>query len=91
MNDEYLCFIKLVGKDIEDLYTYELLFTKEPSVVWGEDFEQFPAGLCNNLTPNEDDYDLIKTIKTNINLSLIQNSNCFGMQDCMDGIVALRF
>lgn len=34
MNDKYLCFIKLVGKDIEDLYTYELLFTSEPDTFW---------------------------------------------------------
>lgn len=56
----------------------------------GDDFEQFPAGLCNNLTPNEEDYDTIKVIKTKIKLSLIQDSACFGMQDSMDGIVALR-
>lgn len=56
----------------------------------GDDFEQFPAGLCNNLSPNEDDYNIVKKIKTKINLSLIQNSTCFGMQDAMDGIVALR-
>lgn len=90
MDNEYLCFIKLIGKDIEDLYTYEFLFTKDPSVVWGEDFEQYPAGLCNDLVPNEEDYDLVKTIRTTINLDLIQNSSCFGMQDAMDGIIALR-
>lgn len=56
----------------------------------GEDFEQFPSCLCNDLTPNEEDYDTIKIIKTNINLSLIQNSCCFNIQDAMDGIVALR-
>lgn len=57
----------------------------------GDDFEQFPAGLCMNLTPNEEDYDTIKTIKTNIKLALIQDSTCFGMQDAMDGIVAIGY
>lgn len=57
----------------------------------GDDFEQFPAGLCVNLTPNEEDYDTIKTIKTNIKLALIQDSTCFGMQDAMDGIVAIGY
>lgn len=57
----------------------------------GDDFDQFPAGLCVNLTPNEEDYDTIKIIKTNIKLSLIQDSTCFGMQDAMDGIVAIGY
>lgn len=34
MKNEYLCFIKLIGKDIEDMYTYEFLFTDNPDEFW---------------------------------------------------------
>ena len=34
-------------------------------------------------------YDLVKKIRTDIDLDLIQKSCCFSFQDCIDGIVAL--
>lgn len=34
MENKYLCFIKLVGQDIDGLNQYEFLFTEEPEVVW---------------------------------------------------------
>lgn len=91
MEEKYLCFIKLVGRDIEDMYTYEFLFTETPDTVWGVDFEYTPCCLCNNLTPNEEDYDTIKTLKTTIKLNLIQDSCCFSMQDMMDGCCSLAY
>lgn len=86
-----LCFIKNIGMDLNGLYQYEFLFTSKIDDVWGEDFEVMPAGLCNNLTPNKEDYDTIKTISLDIKLSLVQDSCCFSMQDCMDGIISLAY
>lgn len=91
MENQYLCFIKLIGKDIEDMYTYELLFTENIDTFWGENFEYMPCCLCDSLIPYENDYDIIKTIKTKINLTLIQDSCCHSFQDCADGIIALAF
>ena len=56
----------------------------------GTDFEVVPCCLCSNLSPNEDSYNLIKILKTNIKLNLIQDSCCFSMQDAFDKCVAIR-
>lgn len=91
MCDLKLCFIKNIGIDLNDLYQYEFLFTTRIDEVWGEDFEVMPAGMCNNLIPNQEDYDEIKSTNLPIKLNLIQESCCFSMQDCMDGIISLGY
>ena len=89
MESRYLCFIRFIGKDVEGLNNYELLFTTMPDEFWGENFEYMPCCLCNELIPDENMYDLVKKIRTDIDLDLIQKSCCFSFQDCIDGIVAL--
>lgn len=86
---EHLCFIRFIGKDVEGLNNYEFLFTTMPDEFWGENFEYMPCCLCNELIPDENMYDLVKKIRTDIDLDLIQKSCCFSFQDCIDGIVAL--
>ena len=93
-NDEekvYLLFINLVGEENDGYYRYEFIFTDNPDEAFGEDFEYKPASLVNNLYPNDEYITEIHTIKTKIKLDLIQNNSCFGMQDAMDGIVALAY
>lgn len=86
-----LCYINLIGEDIDSNYTYEFLFTERLDEFWGEDFEQKPAGLCNNLTPIENSFDEVIKTKTKFKLDLVQNNTCFSIQDCIDGIVALAW
>lgn len=87
----YLLFINLVGEENDGYYRYEFIFTDNPDEAFGEDFEYKPASLVNSLYPNDEYITEIHTIKTKIKLDLIQNNSCFGMQDAMDGIVALAY
>ena len=89
MESRFLCFIRFIGKDVEGLNNYEFLFTTMPDEFWRENFEYMPCCLCNELIPDENMYDLVKKIRTDIDLDLIQKSCCFSFQDCIDGIVAL--
>lgn len=91
MDDIKLCFIKYIGEDINGEKEYELLFTDKIDEFWGDNFEYMPSCLCNELIPFNNSYNLVKKIKTNIKLSLIQNSCCFSFQDAIDGIVAIAF
>lgn len=91
MDDVKLCFIKYVGIDINGVNEYEFLFTDKIDEFWGDNFEYMPSCLCSELTPFEDSYNLVKKVKTNIKLSLIQDSCCFSFQDAIDGIVAIAF
>lgn len=92
-NDEDLSlgFINYIGTELDGFNEYELIFTIYPSEFWGENFNYKPAGICNGLEPDDKYIQKVVKIKTLINLDLIQNSGCFSMQDCMDGIVALAY
>ena len=94
MEDEekvYLCFIRLIGEENDGYYRYEFIFTDNIDEVWGEGFEYKPACLINNLMVNDEYVTEIHIVKMKIKLDLIQNSCCFGFQDCTDGIIALAW
>lgn len=92
MNEKLkLCFVKFIGVDLNGLYQYEFLFSDKIDEVWGENFEIMPAGLCHDLTPNQEDYCAVKNISMDVKLQLVQNSCCFSLQDCMDGIISLAY
>lgn len=86
-----LGFIRLIGEETDGYYRYEFIFTDNIDEFWGEDFNQKPACLVNNLTPKEDYITEIHIVKMKIKLDLIQDNCCFGFQDCTDGIIALAW
>lgn len=86
-----LCFIRHIGVDIDGDNVYDMLFTDDIDGFWGENFEYMPCCLCNELTPNAEDYTLVKRLKTPIKLELIQNSCCFSFQDAADQIVSIGY
>lgn len=90
-DDVALCFVRNVGTDIEGNNIYELLFTEDTDTFWGEGFENMPASLVNNLSPNTDSYSVTKFIKTSLALCLASESCCHSMQDCIDGIIAVAY
>lgn len=91
LKDIFLCFIRLIGEENDGYYRYEFIFTDNIDEVWGEDWENKPAGLVNNLIPSDEYITEVHIVKTKIKFDLIQNNNCFGMQDCTDGIIALAY
>lgn len=88
---EYLCFVKFIGTDIDGLNIYEFLFTNTIDSFWGENFEVFPSCLCNELIPNESEYNLVQQIKTELKFNLAQESCCTSYQDAIDGIIAVAY
>lgn len=86
-----LGFIKLIGEESDGYYRYEFIFTSNIDEFWGENFEYKPAGLVNGLLPDDKYISEIHVVKMKIKLDLIQNSCCFGFQDCTDGIIALAW
>lgn len=91
MENEYLCFVTYIGKDIDDKFMYEFIFSDDSESFWVENGEYKPCCLCRDLNPEEDSYNLTKTIKTNLKLDLIQDSCCYSFSDCQDGIIALCY
>lgn len=92
MNDELqLCFIRLIGEENDGYYRYEFIFTDNGEEVFGEDFDQKPSCLVNNLMVNEEYITEIHILKTKIKLDLIQDNCCFSVSDSYDGIVAIAW
>lgn len=87
----YVVYILSLGQDHDGYNTYQFLIAKDSSEVWGEDWNEKPAGNCRFLTPTEDMYDYVKELKTNIILDLAQDNACFSMQDCRDSIIPLAY
>ena len=91
--DKDLClgFVRYVGTEGQGLNIYELIFTKFKDEFWGVNFEFMPSGICNGVEPDSKYIQKVVTIKTPINLDLIQESGCFSMQDALDGIVSIAW
>lgn len=87
----YLCFIHLIGEENDGYYRYEFIFTNNIDEVFGENFDQKPACLVNDLMVSEEYIYEVHIVKMKIKLDLIQNNCCFSISDCYDGIIALAW
>ena len=91
-NEElYLCFIRLIGEESSDYYRYEFIFTNDVDNVWGEDFDEKPACLANNLMVSDEFITEVHVVKTKIKFDLIQDNCCFSISDCYDNICAIAW
>lgn len=86
-----LGFVNLVGEEQDGYYRYQFIFTDRIDEFYGDDFNSKPAGLCNDLKPNEEYIYEVHTVKTKVKFDLIQDSCCFSYSDAMDGIVAICY
>jgi hypothetical protein len=94
MDDEVevkLGFIRLIGEETDGYYRYEFIFTDNIDEFWGEDFEQKPCCLVNNLAPKEEYVYEIHIVKMKIKLELLQDNCCFAYSDGMDGIISIAW
>lgn len=89
LEEVYLCFINLIGSENDGYYRYEFIFTSNKEEVFGEDFDQKPACLVNDLMVDDEYITEIHTVKMKIKLDLIQNNCCFSISDCYDGIISI--
>ena len=91
LDELYLCFIRLIGEENDGFYRYEFIFTDNVDEVFGEDFNQKPSCLVNDLMVDEQYVTEVHIVRTKIKLDLIQNSCCFSVSDSYDGIVSIAW
>lgn len=82
-------YVLYIGKNAENDNIYHLLITDDSEKTWAEGWENVPAGIMRDLTPEDDMYEYIIEIKTELKLNLAQENTCFSMQDCRDNVIAL--
>lgn len=92
--DEYkVVYVSLVGKDASGLNIYNIFVSQNTEDVFSEGWGEKPASNIKNdiLMIDNDMFDYIKEIRTDIILDLAQDNTCFSMQDARDNIVALAY
>lgn len=82
-------YITHVGKNTDNDNIYHFLITTNSEETWAEGWENKPACVMRDLTPEDDMYDYVAEVKTELKFDLAQNNCCFSMQDCRDNVVAL--
>jgi len=83
-----LVYINKVGQNWKGDFIYEFLFSDNIEDIDGEGWDSYPSS--GNPEPPEEKF--IKksgSLKTSINLDLVQESDSFAVWDAVDGIVAL--
>ena len=87
----YIVFAEKTGKDDDGNYFYRLLFSENPDVVWGDNFNVTPAGIVPTLEPDYSSISKEYSLTVKQNLGTAVESTWFSLQDCIDGIISLMF
>lgn len=87
----YIVFGERTGYDEGGNYFYRILFSKNPDIVWGDNFHVTPAGIIPDLEPDSKSIDKEYVLTTKIKLETAVESTWFSLQDCIDGIISLLF
>lgn len=88
-NTLMVIYVLYVGKNTDNEYIYHLLISNDKEKTWAEGWENKPACVMRDLTPEDNMYEYIAELKTDLILDLAQDNCCFSMQDCRDNVVAL--
>lgn len=92
-NEYKVVYVSLIGKDASGLNIYNIFVSQNTEDVFSEGWGEKPASNIKNdiLMIDNDMFDYIKEIRTDIILDLAQDNTCFSMQDARDNIVALAY
>jgi len=85
-----LVYVNELGPNFRGDNIYEFIFS-DVDDVWGDDWDAEPA----NGRPQPPNIDYVKKVgvlkNSEIELTLIQNSDFFGVYDAVDGVIALAW
>lgn len=89
MDELFLIYINVVGKDWKGVNIYEFIFSDTTEDIDGEDWDAIPAS-GRPLPPYEEYVKRVGRLTTDeYKLDVIQNSDSFSVWDSIDGVVAL--
>jgi hypothetical protein len=89
MDDLYLVYINVIGRDWRGVNLYEFIFSDTKEDIDGDDWDAIPAA-GRPLSPDEEYVVKVGRLTTNdFKLHVIQESDSFSVWDAVDGVVAL--
>ena len=91
MEKLYLIYVNPLGKNTNEEYEYEFFFSETPDTAWGQDWDDNYPNFCDDLTPDESTYSVIKRLKTNIPFFCMQQNSCFPFYYVTKNILCLCY
>lgn len=89
--EDVIVFAEPIGKIGRDQFVYRFLFSDDPDIIWGDNFNVTPAGGVPNIKPFSDGLTKEWRVVSNEELDTAVKSTWFSLQDCIDGIISLVF
>jgi hypothetical protein len=91
MNDLYLIYINVIGKDWKGVNLYEFIFSESTEDIDGDEWDAIPAA-GRPSAPYEEHVQRVGRLTTDeFKLHVIQESDSFSVWDSVDGVVALAW
>jgi hypothetical protein len=90
MEDLFLIYVNMVGKDYKGNYIYEFIFSDTTNNIDGEDWDAFPAS-GRPEPPHDNFIKKVGRLESSLLLDVIQNSDTFAVWDAIDGVIALAW
>ncbi len=91
--EQTVVYVRHIGDEIDGNKIYHMYLSSKPDEVFAEGWGDIPACTVPRklMDLDEDMYEHIAEVKSDITLDLAQNCCCFSMQDSRDDIVALAY
>lgn len=90
MNNLFLIYVNMVGKDYKDNFIYEFIFSDSTENIDGDDWDTFPAS-GRPQAPHDNFIKKVGRLESPLKLDVIQNSDTFAVWDAIDGVIALAW
>lgn len=90
MEEFFLVYINLVGKDYKGNFLYEFIFSDTVVDIDGEEWDTYPAS-GRPEPPHDIFIKKVGRLESELHLDVIQNSDTFAVWDAVDGVIALAW
>lgn len=90
MKELFLIYVNLIGKDYQDNYIYEFIYSDTIKGIDGEDWDLYPAS-SRPKPPNDIFIKKVGRLESELILDVIQDSDTFCVWDAIDGVISLAW
>ena len=90
MKELYLIYVNMVGRDYKANYLYEFIFSDSAEKIDGDEWDTYPASGRPH-PPHDVFIKSVGTLKSELKLDVVQNSDSFAVWDAVDGVIALAW
>jgi hypothetical protein len=88
MKKLYLIYIDKLGKDYDDNFLYDFIFSETIVDIDGDEWDTYPAS-GRPYPPHKQFIHLVGRLEADIILDLVQDSDTFAVWDAIDGVLPL--